>query len=73
MLNNSDLSDRFIFHAGTKEENNKIINNGGRVLAITAVANSLKQAKENAYNLAEGIKFENKYFRRDIADSVING
>lgn len=71
LQNNSSLKDRFIFHAGTKIENNKIVNSGGRVLGITAVANSLKEAKENAYNLAEGIYFENKYYRKDIADNAI--
>lgn len=71
LQNNSTLKDKFIFHAGTKEDNNRIVNNGGRVLAITAIANTLKEAKENAYNLAEGIHFENKYYRKDIADSAI--
>lgn len=71
LQNNSSLKDKFIFHAGTKEDNDKIVNNGGRVLAITAIANTLKEAKENAYNLAEGIHFENKYYRKDIADSAI--
>ena len=71
LQNNSFLKDKYIFHAGTKEDNNKIVNSGGRVLGVTAVANSLKEAKENAYNLAEGIHFENKYFRNDIADSAI--
>jgi phosphoribosylamine--glycine ligase len=71
LQNNSSLKDRFIFHAGTKEDNNRIVNSGGRVLGITAVASTLKEAKENAYNLAEGIHFENKYYRKDIADSAI--
>ena len=71
LQNNSTLKDKYIFHAGTKVENDKIVNNGGRVLGITAVASTLKEAKENAYNLAEGIHFENKYYRRDIADSAI--
>lgn len=71
LQDNSSLKDSFIFHAGTKEENNVIVSNGGRVLGITAVANSLKEAKDNAYNLAEGIHFENKYYRKDIADSAI--
>jgi len=71
LQNNSSLKDKYIFHAGTKVENDKIVNNGGRVLGITAVASTLKEAKENAYNLAEGIHFENKYYRRDIADSAI--
>ncbi len=71
LQNNSTLKDKFIFHAGTKQENNKIVNNGGRVLGITALASSLKEAKENAYSLAEGIYFENKYYRTDIADSAI--
>lgn len=71
LQNNSTLIDRFIFHAGTKEDNHRIVNNGGRVLGITAIANTLKEAKENAYGLAEGIDFENKYYRKDIADSAI--
>ncbi len=71
LQNNSTLKDKFIFHAGTKEDNNRIVNSGGRVLGVTAVASTLKDAKENAYNLAEGIHFENKYYRKDIADSAI--
>jgi phosphoribosylamine--glycine ligase len=71
LQNNSTLKDRFIFHAGTKEANNKIVNNGGRVLGITAIASTLKEAKDNAYNLAEGIHFENMYYRKDIGDSAI--
>lgn len=56
----------FVFHAGTKKEDEKILSNGGRVMAVTALANSLKEAVEMANAAAEYIQFENKYYRRDI-------
>jgi phosphoribosylamine--glycine ligase len=70
LKNNTDLIDKYIFHAGTKKIKDKTVNNGGRVLAITAIAPTIKEAKENAYNLVEGIEFENKYFRNDIAEDI---
>jgi phosphoribosylamine--glycine ligase len=71
LQNNSSLTDKFIFHAGTQEQDSKIVNSGGRVLGITAIAKTLKEAKENAYGLAEGIHFENIYYRKDIGDNAI--
>jgi phosphoribosylamine--glycine ligase len=70
LKNNTELKDRFIFHAGTKKSNGQIINNGGRVLGITAIAKSIEEAKNNAYDLVMGIDFENKYFRKDIAADI---
>ena len=56
-----------VFHAGTRLENNELIASGGRVLNVTATGLSIKEAREKAYNAIEKIKFETKYFRKDIA------
>ena len=58
--------DSFVFHAGTKNEDGKIVSNGGRVLGITALGSSLNDAINNAYNVAKKIHWENKYQRNDI-------
>jgi len=55
-----------IFHAGTKKENGKILTNGGRVLGVTALGNSLEDAISEAYSAVEKIIWPNKYFRKDI-------
>jgi len=55
-----------IFHAGTKKENNRILTNGGRVLGVTALGNSLEDAISEAYSAIEKIIWPNKYFRKDI-------
>lgn len=63
----------FVFHAGTKQENNRIITTGGRVLCVVALAKDRKTAREIAYQNVERIQFNNAYFRRDIAlyESVV--
>ena len=58
--------DAYVFHAGTKKQNKKIITNGGRVLGVTALGNTLELAIKNAYNVSEKIFWENKYSRTDI-------
>ena len=60
------FSDAYIFHAGTKKQNKKIITNGGRVLGITALGDTLESAIKNAYDVTEKISWKNKYSRRDI-------
>lgn len=59
----------FIFHAGTKkdESNDKIVTNGGRVIASTAISDSLEDAVKLAYIGCENVLFEGKYNRKDIA------
>ena len=56
-----------IFHAGTKRRNGKTVTSGGRVLAITALGDSVPQARERAYAAINQIHFEACRFRRDIA------
>ncbi len=55
-----------VFHAGTKLEANQLVTNGGRVLGVTAVADTLEEALAKAYKAADKINFEGKYCRRDI-------
>ena len=56
----------FVFHAGTKKKNNSIFTNGGRVLGVTSLGNTLESAISNAYSATEKISWPNKYCRTDI-------
>ena len=60
------FDDSCIFHAGTKELDKKIITNGGRVLGVTALGDTLEAAIKHAYDVTEKISWENKYLRTDI-------
>ncbi len=68
--NFKDKDSYFVFHAGTKTENGKIVTNGGRVLGVTATGTDLKTARANAYDAATWIEFENKYMRSDIGKAI---
>ena len=65
------IKDVIVFHAGTKNENGKILTNGGRVLGVTSLGNDIKSAKLNAYKAIERIKFEGMQYRKDIGDKAI--
>ncbi len=56
-----------VFHAGTKRDDAKITTAGGRVVGVTALAVDLATAREKAYAAVDGITFEGRQFRRDIA------
>jgi len=60
-----------VFHAGTTRKNSRIVTNGGRVLGITAVGNTLENAIRSAYQAVEQIKWTNCYFRRDIGGKAL--
>ncbi len=60
------VQDSIIFHAGTKNNEEKIVTNGGRVIAITSMADKFQDALAISLKNAEQISFEGKYFRRDI-------
>jgi phosphoribosylamine--glycine ligase len=55
-----------VFHAGTKMNSHEIVTDGGRVLAITGMGQSLEKARVNAYGGVSHISWENSYFRKDI-------
>ena len=60
------LPDTYIFHAATKAEGGKIVANGGRVLNVTAVGNTLAEAKEKAYKAIALIDWPEGFYRKDI-------
>ncbi|HEV3204160.1 MAG TPA: phosphoribosylamine--glycine ligase [Gemmataceae bacterium] len=61
-----------VFHAGTKLENGLVVTDGGRVLSVTALGQTLADAKRNAYEALACIHFPGAFFRRDIADKALN-
>jgi len=67
-LNNND----FIFHAGTKKENNEILSNGGRVLNFVTISSSYKNSRERAINLINKLNWKNGFFRKDIGFKIID-
>ena len=66
-------NDGLVFHAGTKMGDGKIITNGGRVLGVTALGDTLELAIKNAYNIASKISWKNKYMRTDIGKKGLYG
>ncbi len=67
----ADSRDAMVFHAGTTEQDGQVLTSGGRVLCVTALADSVKQAQQKAYELAQGIHFEGMQYRRDIGHRAI--
>ena len=55
-----------VFHAGTKRDNGKVLTNGGRVLGVTALGDTLEAAISDAYSRVDKISWPSKYFRSDI-------
>ncbi|MFV1602154.1 MULTISPECIES: phosphoribosylamine--glycine ligase [unclassified Phaeobacter] len=55
-----------VFHAGTKEQDGKVLAVGGRVLNVTARGASLQEARDRAYAMVEGVSWPQGFFRRDI-------
>jgi phosphoribosylamine---glycine ligase len=60
------VSGSVIFHAGTKILKNKLVTNGGRVIAISSKGRDFREALNLSYQNASRIKFKNKYFRKDL-------
>lgn len=67
----SALPDTKVFHAGTVLSGGQVFSNGGRVLGVTAWANTLDEAQAKAYKAAEKIQFDGVSFRRDIAAKAL--
>ncbi len=67
----ADTKDCKIFHAGTKIVENQIVTNGGRVLTVTALGDSLTNAREIAYNRAKDISWPGRFFRNDIGHRAL--
>ena len=61
-----------VYHSGTKLENGVYLNNGGRVLGVTARADSLQKALDKAYENVDAIHFEDCFSRRDIGKRALS-
>ena len=60
-----------VFHGGTKISEGDVLTNGGRVLGVTGIGNSIKESIDNAYLGVSKIDFENNYFRKDIGQKAL--
>jgi len=63
--------DFHVFHAGTSVRDGKVVTNGGRVLCVTALGDTVRVAQRRAYAIAEGIHFDGSQMRRDIGFRAI--
>jgi phosphoribosylamine--glycine ligase len=67
-----DHSRALVFHAGTKQHQEHVVTEGGRVLAVSGKGNSLDEAREKAYETAGKIEWDGLYFRKDIGQDLLN-
>ncbi len=66
-----DSEEAMVFHAGTAEEDGRVLTSGGRVLCVTALADSVKLAQQKAYQTALAITFDGQQMRRDIGHRAL--
>ena len=66
-----DDEEAMVFHAGTTEQSGQILTSGGRVLCVTALADSVRQAQQKAYQSASTIAFDGMQMRKDIGYRAI--
>ena len=69
MANTDEKS--MVFHAGTTIKNNKVVSNGGRVIAVTSYGKNLETALKTSYENLENISFDGAYYRKDIGQDVM--
>jgi len=67
----SDAADAMVFHAGTSESDTGVGVSGGRVLCVTALGDSVAEARRKAYDVVNGIHFEGMQYRRDIGHRAL--
>ena len=65
------IQDSIAFHAGTKLENNKVVTNGGRVIAITSFGANFQEAIKKSYQNIEKLHFDKMYYRKDIGFDLL--
>ncbi len=65
--------DAMVFHAGTTDKDGVAVTSGGRVLCVTALADSVKAAQQRAYQLAQAIHFDGAQYRSDIGFRAVRG
>jgi phosphoribosylamine--glycine ligase len=67
----AEAPDAMVFHAGTARQGGDVVTAGGRVLCVTALGDSVKQAQQRAYDIVGGIYFDGAQCRRDIGQRAI--
>jgi len=67
----ADQDEVMVFHAGIRPEGERTLTSGGRVLCVTALADSVRQAQQRAYAVADQIVFDGRQFRRDIGHRAV--
>jgi phosphoribosylamine--glycine ligase len=71
IANADALPDVKVFHAGTKQQGEEVVTDGGRVLAVTALGRTIADAQKRAYQAMELIHFDGMHFRKDIGHQAI--
>jgi phosphoribosylamine--glycine ligase len=66
-----DDPEAMVFHAGTTSKDGQTLTSGGRVLCVTVLAETVKQAQQKAYEMANGIHFDGQQYRKDIGFKAI--
>ncbi|MDA8453234.1 phosphoribosylamine--glycine ligase [Acidovorax sp. GBBC 3334] len=69
----ADADDAVVFHAGTELRDGVVTTTGGRVLCVTVLADSVKQAQQRVYDVARGVHFDGAQYRRDIGHRAVKG
>ena len=70
-LPTGEVEDAHVFHAGTAEQDGQVVTAGGRVLCVTALGDNVRTAQKRAYELADGITFDGRQYRRDIGHRAL--
>ena len=68
----ASMKDVVVFHAGTKKSEGKYFTNGGRVLGVTGLGNTINEAIVNTYQAVEKIHFAGMHYRKDIGQKALN-
>jgi len=67
----ADQADVMVFHAATQWVDQKVLTHGGRVLCVTALGDTVRQAQVHAYEIVDAIHFEGMQYRRDIGHRAV--